>query len=429
MTYYPYSRELKEAAGNENNFSKFKNGNFGLWYNKFVPLQGGNNKDPYKPAEVPTPFDKKGKEETHDPVGYYEKKSVMMGNAEKLLEKKQVNQLRFCESMERFGMKTLVFHAKLTSPLVTGIGESHPHEISMVFDHTTGIPYLPASGIKGVARLAYIIDQVLEEKDGTKVVKEEFSGSDEINEKDVEGLFSHFGSHDNRGGIMFLDAYPVTVPSLKADIMTPHYPDYYSNENSTTPPADNQGPRPIKFLTIPAGTEFVFRVLIDEKNIDAEDAGEDVAAPRCGVEYRDAQTTHTTHQRHVATIVGAALKEGVGAKTALGYGRFEIAGTEEPGAVQKIVQKQKEEKRKIKVEKKLAQMSDLEKTCYTLETATKQCTMEFYNNELSTFEGEEKKRVANALKKRWEDLGCWSGKISKKQVVKVRAVKEILGES
>ncbi|MEA3421708.1 MAG: hypothetical protein U9Q97_08550, partial [Acidobacteriota bacterium] len=45
MICFPYYKDLQKTAGVENNFDKFKKGNFGLWYNKFIPV----NKDDYKP--------------------------------------------------------------------------------------------------------------------------------------------------------------------------------------------------------------------------------------------------------------------------------------------------------------------------------------------------------------------------------------------
>jgi CRISPR-associated protein Cmr6 len=80
--------------------------------------------------------------------------------------------------------------------------------------------------------------------------------------------------------------------------MNPHYGDYYSDENGETPPADYLDPTPIKFLTVSKGTKFTFRALVP-------------------------QDSNLFEPVKIA-FENAIKDEGVGAKTAVGYGRFEI---------------------------------------------------------------------------------------------------------
>jgi CRISPR-associated protein Cmr6 len=102
-----------------------------------------------------------------------------------------------------------------------------------------------------------------------------------------------------KGKVIFLDAYPAKVPDLHVDIINPHYGDYYRDENGKIPPADYLDPTPIKFLTVKQGTKFTFRALVSKDS-------DFLLQP-------------------VKTAFQIALEEeGVGAKTAVGYGRFEI---------------------------------------------------------------------------------------------------------
>ena len=321
MTYFPYNKELQEASGTNNNFDKFKNGNFGLWFNKFVPLKSIDN---------PKVSDNRGNDT--ESIQYYKDKYRVQ--VDDLLDKKHLNQVAFCKRMIKLGYTTLTLNTKLKTPLVTGIGESHPHEISLVFDHTLGIPYMPATGIKGVSKLAHIISIIPDAIKNTKVENDSFDIYEDWTE-----IKNMFGMQDKRGGIIFLDAYPLKTPELKVDVMTPHYGEYYE-EGSTTPPADNQNPNPIKFLTIKEGTEFVFRAIIKKTDIEK---------------------TKNALKR-------ALTEEGIGAKTALGYGLFEIIEEKETEKMEKTYSEwiaskmspeekerivREEEKAKIKEEKEI----------------------------------------------------------------------------
>ena len=104
--------------------------------------------------------------------------------------------------------------------LVIGLGGVHPHETSMTFHHIYGIPYIPGSAVKGVTR--------------HWVIFSEFDGSEEKALKD-EDFKKIFGTQEEEGKVIFLDALPVGKINLKIDIMNPHYPDYYSGSE---PPTD-----------------------------------------------------------------------------------------------------------------------------------------------------------------------------------------------
>jgi len=151
----PFSKELQETANN------FSNGNFGLWFYKLVPLDDRND---FKACTLNAGNKNVALfyRETYDRV----KKS---GELKKLLEKKHGDQEKFCRIHEENGAKVVRISAELQSPLITGIGKTHPSEVGMTFDHTMGIPYLPATGIKGLVRLAHILN-LIDDKDKANIL-------------------------------------------------------------------------------------------------------------------------------------------------------------------------------------------------------------------------------------------------------------------
>ncbi len=254
--FYPYSTQLQTAG------KSFSKGNFSLWFNKLIPL---NNERNCKACN------KQGNDK--EAVQYYEffynglKNNIALKN---LLDSKHGSQQQFCETCEKAGYKIIKYQAELKSPLITGIGQTHPNEVGMVFDHTMGIPYIPASSVKGIVRFAHMMELIKSDK------IEEYKGSDKNGEYVVESNLQTlvpdiFGGDADiinnekekwKGKVIFLDAYPEKVPDLHVDIMNPHYGDYYSDENGKTPPADYLDPTPIKFLTVKQGTKFIFRALV-----------------------------------------------------------------------------------------------------------------------------------------------------------------------
>lgn len=278
MVFYPFCNRLRIAA---NDMSK---GNYGLWYNKYTPLK---NETACKPSND------EGNENGN--VDYYKKIYAKMKSnkvSEMLLKQKDRQIDDYCASFPDSLYDEIMIRATLTTPLITGIGESHPHEVSMVFDHNIGIPYIPASGVKGIVRFAHTLSLVPGAINSC-LVDEKGCFNDEAPWTKIPLMF---GTQERRGRVVFLDAYPETTPDLHVEIMNPHYGPYYSDGK---PPADHHNPTAIKkFLTVKAGSTFVFRAVAEKK----DDLPEKVRA----------------------AFAKALTEEGVGAKTAVGYGRFVI---------------------------------------------------------------------------------------------------------
>jgi CRISPR-associated protein Cmr6 len=209
------------------------------------------------------------------------------------------------------GYAMLTLRAKLSSRLVTGLGQAHPTETGMVYDRNLGIPYIPAASIKGLVRFSHKLINNLPpgEKDShdadPKNLIPQIFGGKKIGEKKTEEF---------RGSVIFLDAYPEAVPELELDIMTPHFTQYYET-GADKWPTDTINPVPVKFLTVKPGTVFIFHALLPKDKL----AELEPAVRRAFEE--------------------ALVYEGVGAKTAVGYGRFSLAEaqTDDPNEAEKKV--------------------------------------------------------------------------------------------
>jgi CRISPR type III-B/RAMP module RAMP protein Cmr6 len=164
--------------------------------------------------------------------------------------------------------------------MVTGMGEASVYETNMTLHHIYGIPYIPASTIKGVLR---------------HYLNELEDGKDHIEKILGEGDAVSSTKKPVRGHCIFFDAFPLTAPRIELDVMTPHYPDYYTGDK---PPADWQSPNPIHFLTIGKGTHF--RFMIGMPGLD------DLLKVKLSKWLED-----------------ALQNKGMGAKTAVGYGYWE----------------------------------------------------------------------------------------------------------
>lgn len=241
-----------------------------------------------------------------------------MPQAADILKRYHKRQNAYIEFLKKRGIQTLTLYAQLTAPFITGLGSGHPTETGMILDRNTGLPYLPASSIKGVLRLAYAITIA--------------NGRAEV--PDAE-LLRYFGSTDSKeaalGSIVFLDAYPYFVPQLKVDIMNPHFSSYYTggasaegsaakaNSKTKNIPVETESPVPIKFLTVGNSNDkndavFVFRAFFLSGPVRTGTADED-AAVCTPFTADDTEALHKAF-RTAFTVTG------FGGKTAIGYGRF-----------------------------------------------------------------------------------------------------------
>ncbi len=194
------------------------------------------------------------------------------------------------------------FDATLDWRMVVGLGGDTVLETDITLHYLYGIPLIPGSALKGLTR-AYVtgeetayfvpIDAPETERKPSREEKTDHS--------DIQRIF---GTQKKAGTVLFFDALPLNgKATFVVDIMNPHYPDYYKTLKNTTitPPANNQSPNPITFLTV-TNTTFTFALAPRHPNKP---------------EYRaDAELAK-------AWLLKALQKYGVGGKTSAGYGYFQ----------------------------------------------------------------------------------------------------------
>ncbi|WP_124728249.1 type III-B CRISPR module RAMP protein Cmr6 [Staphylospora marina] len=179
---------------------------------------------------------------------------------------------------------------KTAGRFVTGLGRPHPVENGFSWHPTLGTAVLPGSSVKGVVR----------------AWAEQWA---EAEQDDIERIF---GSRTGKnvphrvGSVIFLDALPTTPVKLEADVMTPHVSEYYRDPDRNAPD-DMQDPTPIPFLTVASGQTFLFAVM--------------PRIPSCETCRKDAEQVMDWLKEALDWI-------GAGAKTAVGYGRFEVDNVE-----------------------------------------------------------------------------------------------------
>ncbi len=196
--------------------------------------------------------------------------------------------------------------------MVVGLGTESIYETSMTLHHVYGIPYMPASSIKGVVR-SWIINEVfgsenLHFAEGYAIENKEFCDvfgcPKKLNIKNPDRSFkSYYSQTDGEkkgtriGNIIFFDAFPLEIPTIEPDIMNEHYPDYYGKKQ---PPTDSQNPIPILFLTV---KDTSFQFVLGTRNGEL--------------------SNYIIGGRTISEWLKEALEEhGIGAKTAVGYGQM-----------------------------------------------------------------------------------------------------------
>ena len=191
------------------------------------------------------------------------------------------------------------------SRLVIGLGGDSVLETSLTLHKIFGIPYIPATALKGVVRIVKFWE-LAKEKD-LKVFQEKFYGELDTSGEEIFRAQLLFGAKNFKGLLLFLDAFPEinNEKLFDVDIMNVHYSDYYTKNE---PPTDWQQPTPIFFLTVKEGVNFHIAVLFDQYRYE-----------KLPKEYKKLDLNNL--QDELEKLLTSALSEfGVGAKTRLGYG-------------------------------------------------------------------------------------------------------------
>lgn len=194
--------------------------------------------------------------------------------------------------------------ATVDGRMIVGLGAESVLEVGISLHRTYGVPLIPGSALKGLAarharRLA---------NPEWNPPKRASAGSPNMSEyprdpSEGQSYRALFGDHEEAGCVVFHDALWVPPPDTKdkektrlpldLDVMTVHHAAYYSAKDDT-PPADSDDPNPVPFVTA-QGTYLIA--------LEGPPAWTDAAM----------------------TLLKMALRsEGIGAKTAAGYGRLSL---------------------------------------------------------------------------------------------------------
>lgn len=181
---------------------------------------------------------------------------------------------------------------------------------SVLMHHTYGVPYLPGSGLKGIAR------EWARKVTGTDGAQpHEGWRSDAQDNELVRALFGKIPrpigeDEDSQASVIeFLDALWVPEAprgsspewsALALDIVNPHHSGYYTKEGA---PGDTEEPTPTHRLSVAPGARFM---VVVESSVPGADRWLDFA-------IRD-------------LLLPALREDGFGAWTSSGYGRFSAPG-------------------------------------------------------------------------------------------------------
>jgi CRISPR-associated protein Cmr6 len=218
----------------------------------------------------------------------------------------------------------LAFSLRTAERLAVGLGASHVLETGLTLDRNTGLPYIPGSTLKGIARAWGLIEVAAQL--GIKLVDKEDNKTDSDNEITLNKLSEEllkdtvsvtvtsdaqsdyinyfrfiFGWQGEAGAVSFLDGIygGQDAPRYATDVMTPHYPKYYGG-NGDKLPSEDDNPNPVAFLTVARNQVFNFGIVPISND------------PRLEIGISTAKDW----------LIEGLVRLGAGSKTAAGYGFF-----------------------------------------------------------------------------------------------------------
>jgi len=199
------------------------------------------------------------------------------------------------KSLEELGYE-VVFRGDMTLMSRLAINLRHPYtgplEAGISWDPYWNLPYIPSSSLKGAIRA--------------------------IAENTRPHCTKAFGDTEESSTIVVLDSYPTYCPGGKSlltlDIINPHYREVEGEISEV-----ESSPTPLTMLTVSTGVAFRVIVLVARNRLTTRCN----KAPKDYVYVnKDCKEACTTDD--LKGILMQALMEGIGAKTALGYGAFRM---------------------------------------------------------------------------------------------------------
>lgn len=282
-------------------------GNAGLKFNKFANGWVKTSSEPWK-------FDAEIKNVRQGGKWLSNFARTNVGDRALLMETAQRNR----EMIESLGGRVFAF--KNISRFAMGMGNAHPLENGLTWHPTLGTPYLPGSSLKGVLRSWELENNGEVGETGPLKLREEGNRA--------------FGAAGGVGELIFFDLLPLAPVKLVREIMTPHYGGYYQDKKV---PGDWESPVPIQYLAVEEGCEWQLGVAFHQRN-GANDEN---------------------FWNSLDKLIADALTwAGAGAKTAIGFGRFERVESTERRWVAEQLERQRQAEVNEAREKEYATMSE-----------------------------------------------------------------------
>ncbi|MBE2924930.1 type III-B CRISPR module RAMP protein Cmr6 [Anoxybacillus sp. FSL W8-0703] len=280
--------------------------------------------------------------------------------------------------------------------MVHGLGAGHVRETSLTIHPTYGIPYIPASSLKGVVRQWWI---------------EAYGEGKEAAIEQSNEATAIFGTQQRRGCVQFYDVYLVNGLQLVPEVMTVHMKKYYETKGM---PTDDQSPTPVSFFTVKVTDVDIYLSCL----------------------HREHQQAEKLLKKATEWTMRALEELGIGSKTSSGYGYFRNVRdvTEQEflplmKQAKEQIESEMQKQQQQKEEQYLASLSPEERLVKEIERLTtneqdqQKSKSELYKQVIET----KNKEAARALQAYWEKIGEWNVKPKRKrQYEKVQAVRALL---
>ena len=237
-----------------------------------------------------------------------------------------------CQDLRDKGYEVVEEKLKLKWRLAINLGAASVYETSVLLHRNYSIPYIPGSAIKGVTRhwailklfnqycknykgdwkeiscIEKIVEDMIEENLSYEEFKKKFTIKNVIpskqlyeffirNYNEIKSIQNIFGTQNRKGKVIFFDAIPLIDKNddlIVLDVINVHYRSYYEGKDI---PGDWHDPVPIFFFAIEKGTKFRFVLASKDKH--------------AVLKARE-------------LLIEALNVIGIGAKTSVGYGYFDL---------------------------------------------------------------------------------------------------------
>jgi CRISPR type III-B/RAMP module RAMP protein Cmr6 len=238
----------------------------------------------------------------------------------KLTQSANTNATRFLADLNKsFAGRVVTFEATLGARLLVNLAGGVIENAGIALDRCFGLPFIPGSAVKGIARAQALWEiHDAQGADKSRLLRLAMLlfgyGANDIKANGDFGwaggpaaassVANEIGGQDYKGCACFLPAYPTTPPVLVVDMVNPHYPEYYRGRRAKA--EDNESPVPNYFPAVEANAAFGFAVLLNRVPTGNGISADDLL------------------NQAKQWLQRAVTRKGAGAKTAAGYGWFEL---------------------------------------------------------------------------------------------------------